>query len=264
MASKTDPAIEFAELCTKLAASRTKTGTDHLADHFKVDAWSYEFYQILFCIIERANQIKMLVAGLPDAAHIAPDLTAHIDDLLNGFQPQSMMNRWDQHGATYVNAKNIQPIKMVSVLLRQHVSYPVLSEEEREDVLSQVADLTKWLEEIQVGEHDFIRQAIIDGLRQFSFRLSRIEWLGWGYSVASLKDVIGAYLALERGTPTDGSNPQAEAVLKRLGAALKSIYRSAGVTKDVVERGDFLLKAYGAASLFVHSHHGIAGLLTFG
>lgn len=264
MPTKTDPAAEFAALCEKLSNASRASGSDHLARHFQVEPWSYEFYQILFCVVERANQIKELVGNLPDASHIAPDLSAHIDDLLCGFQPGSMMNRWDQSGANYVHSRNIQPIKMMSALLRAHVSYPALTPDEREEVLGHVAELVSWLEEIQLSERDFIRQSIIDGLKQFSFRLERIEWLGWGYTVTSLKDVVGAYFALERGLPEDGSAPQAEAILKKVNAAVAWIYKKTGTAKDIVERGDFLLKVYGAASLYVNSHHGISGVLTFG
>jgi hypothetical protein len=45
---------------------------------------------------------------------------------------------------------------------------------------------------------------------------------------------------------------------------LRAIYTAAGVAKDAVERADFILKAYGAASMAAHVKiGGIAGLLTF-
>ncbi|PCD02663.1 hypothetical protein COC42_14835 [Sphingomonas spermidinifaciens] len=264
MPAKTDPASEFAALCDKLAPAVDARGSDHLASMFNVEEWSLEFYQILFCIIERANLIKQLMETIPEAAHIAPDAIAHIDDLLQGFKPLAMQKVWGHVGAQHVNAKNIQPIKILSAFLRMHVSYPALSDAERADVIGLVDELLTWLEDIQIAENDFIRQALIDGLRQFSFRLERVEWLGWGYTVASLRDVIGAYLALERGLPNDGSAPQADAIVRKVGAGLKGIYERVGFAKDAVERADFILKAYGAASLYVHSHGGIAGLLTFG
>ncbi|MBI1402710.1 MAG: hypothetical protein GC147_05815 [Porphyrobacter sp.] len=144
------------------------------------------------------------------------------------------------------------------------MSYPEISDEEREEILSEVAQLREWLEQHQVADQDFLRQAMIDGLRQFEFRLSRVRWFGYGYALNSLKDVIGAYFALERGYLDDGSMPIIGATLQKVGEGLKSIYQKAGFAKDAVERTDFIIRAYGAASIYMNAHSGgVTGLLTF-
>jgi hypothetical protein len=177
------------------------------------------------------------------------------------FNIDGLMNGWAAHGRVHLGAQNIQPIKMLSAMVRQKVSYPKLSNDELTELLGQIDDLTTWLEEHQTKEQDFIRQAILDGVRQFRFRLERIGWFGWGYTLESLRDVIGAYMALERGLPAQGVDPVAEAVLKKVGAFVKDFYEKTKFAKDVVDTGDFMLRAYGAVSLLAHGGS-VAGLLT--
>jgi len=122
-----------------------------------------------------------------------------------------------------------------------------------------------FLRDHQLERQDFIRQALIEGLEQFIFRLERLRWLGWGYSLEALKDVIGAYFALERGFDTEGGDQIMDATLRKVAGALRSIYSKAGAAKDVVETSDFFLKAYGAAAIYLNtSSGGVSGLLTFG
>ena len=90
-------------------------------------------------------------------------------------------------------AAHINPIKTLSYQIRQKVSYPKLDEDDRKELLAVVSELIEWLKEHQLKEQDFIRQAIVEGLEQFRFRLERFEWLGWGYTLGSLRDVVAAY-----------------------------------------------------------------------
>lgn len=264
MADLTDPAEEFASLCRALSPATDKKGVDWLAEKFETEAHSFEFYQILFSIIDRANYLTQITAQIPAAAHIAPQINKNIARILLAFRAPHLAAAWKTHGSPYLQEDNVGPISILSAVIRNHVSYPALEEQERADLLQHVGDLLKWLEEHQLSEQDFIRQALIDGLRQFEFRVQRLQWLGWGYTLQSLKDVISAYMALERGYSDENEMPVVAATLKKVGDTLKAIYTTAGVAKDTVERADFILKAYGAASLVVHAKvGGIAGLLTF-
>ena len=44
---------------------------------------------------------------------------------------------------------------------------------------------------------------------------------------------------------------------------IRAIFEKVQFAKDVVETGDFMLKAYGAATLFIQAKQGLSGLLTF-
>lgn len=264
MAGVTDPAEEFALLCKRLGRASNEAGADWLAKNFETEPWSHEFYQILFTIVDRAHYLKRLANEIPHAEHIAPQINGHLDRILIAFRAQTLGGTWKSHGHLHLSAENVSPIFVFSGIVRPHVSYPSLDAEERGEIIDLVAELLAWLEAQQLSEMDFVRQAIIDGLKQFQFRIERVQWLGWGYSLQALKDVIGAYLALERGFIDDGSMPVAEAMLKKVGIGLRQIYQKAGVAKDATETAGFLLKAYGAASLYLTAQTGgLAGLLTF-
>lgn len=151
---------------------------------------------------------------------------------------------------------------MLSPLLRPKVAYPKLSPEEIEETVAEVDELIAWLSDRQLRDQDFIRQAIIDGMKQFKFRLERIGWLGWGYTVSSLRDVVGAYLALERGTASEVNSPDNGAVLKKVLGTLQHIYAKAVTAKEGYETADFLLKMYGVAALTAQSIGSVAGFLS--
>lgn len=264
MAELTDPAEEFAKLCRALSSAVDQKGASWLAENFETEPYSYEFYQIFFTIVERANYLRQITAQIPEAAHIAEQINQNISQILIAFRPQSLSGSWKAHGSPYLQDGNVSPILILSAVIRNHVSYPSLNEEERDELLAQVRTLLEWLEDRQLNEKDFIRQALIDGLRQFEFRVQRLRWLGWGYTLESLKDVISAYMALERGFVDDNSNPMVAATLKKVRDALRAIYTTAGVAKDTVESAEFILKAYGAASMIINAKiGGIAGFLTF-
>lgn len=262
MPSVTDPARELADVFEKLSPAAKVRGDDHLASKFGVAAWSTSFYQIVFCITERSDALIGIINALEMDEDIKKDAIRHLKDIRQAFARDSLSKSWQEVGSTYLRRENVQPIKMLSPYVRQKLSYPKLDDEEIKELLELLAKLEGWLEKQQLAEQDFIRQAILEGVRNVRFRIERIGWLGWGYTVSSIREVIGAYLALESGLPDVAAAPDAEAVLKKVRAFLKTFYEKTGTMKDVVDTGDFLLKAYGAASLVYHGA-GIAGLLTY-
>lgn len=265
MPAVTDPAEEFALVCKALSGSSKESGANWLAKNFKTDPWSEDFYQILFAIINRAHFLKKLIGSLEETKHLAPQASRHLDNILNAFKPQSLAGTWASTGANYLGDANVAPVLMLSGSIRQNIKYPKLTDDEREDILGLSRDLLLFLHEHQLEDQDFIRQALIDGLEQFIFRLERLRWLGWGYSLEALKDVIGAYLALEHGFDPKDGNQMIDATLRKVAGSLKSIYAKAGTAKEVVDTADFILKAYGTAAIYLNaSSGGINGLLTFG
>jgi len=264
MAELTDPAQEFALLCSALRTEDNAKGANYLAAKFDTAPYSFHFYQVLFTIIERAEFLRQITAQLPEAEHVAPQIEKNIKQILKAFEAPNLAQPWRTHGAPYLNDANISPILIFSVAVRKKFAYPLLTEDEQSELVGVVEELISWLDGHQIGEQDFIRQALIEGLRQFKFRVERLRWMGWGYTLQSLREVISAYMALERGFTTEGEMPLVAAVLKKTAQGLRKIYSTAGVAKEVFESGDFILKAYGAASMVINAKvAGIAGVLTF-
>jgi hypothetical protein len=142
------------------------------------------------------------------------------------------------------------------------VAYRKLSEDEVAEIESEVSALVEWLNEHQLSEQDFLRQALLDGLCEFLFRVRNLRWLGWGYTLDSLRDVITAYMFLQRGELSPASAPDAEAMLQHVGATLKSVYAKVGTVKKAAETVNWLLGAYGAGTLvYNEARPFIAGLL---
>jgi len=248
LAEVTDPARELAELCDRLKMPNDNKGDEWVAQVLGVEPWSREFYEAVFSVVERADFRLSLIDDLELDDDFKAQAASHVTKVKTAFNKHSLQNGWKQVGALAVSAENIQPIKMLSPLVRQKVEYPRLSDEERNELLADVDELLEWLREHQLKDRDFVRQALIEGLERFRFCLKRVGWLGWGYTLDSLREVIGAYMALERGLdPT--TDPIADAALKKAGAFVKGFYDKTQVFKGVVETGDFLLRAYGAAAL---------------
>lgn len=261
MTALTDPARELADVCSKLASGSGARGDDYLASAFDVPAWSPEFYQILFCIAERADFVISLVNELDLDEDFKEEAASHVRQVKQAFNLNAMSNAWSSYGLKQLGPENLQPIKMLSPMIRQNISYPKLSDKELQKLLGEIEELSSWLSEHQTKEQDFIRQAILDGLLQFQFRLARVGWVGWGYTLESLREVIGAYMALERGLSPKDVDPVAKAVLKKVAAFVKTFYETTQFTKGVVETGDFMLRAYAAVSLITHGGS-IAGLIS--
>lgn len=256
----TDPAKELAELCRKLSDNTGQRGDDYLAAKFGVVAWSEEFYQIIFCIIERANFLEKIVKSLDADEDLIQQTINNIENIKLAFNRESLANRWDHNGLKRLSESDVGPVRTLSISIRPQYAYPQFNAEELAEIIEHVNILESWLNEHQLVEQDFIRQAIIVGIRQFRFRLERIGWVGWAYTVNSLKEVIGAYFALEH-KQSFNSSPDTEAMLKKVKSAVETIYEKIKITKELVETGDFLLRIYGAAQLTMLSATKIAGLI---
>lgn len=258
----TDPARELAEMLGDLQSGNTnKAGSDYLAEKFKVKPWSQDFYKVISVIMDRLAQLSDIFKELPLDDDYRAEMVAHVDDIALAFSPPGFQNAWRSFGADKLSARNLQPLKGLSGLVRQKVAYRKLSAGELAELDNTVAELIKWLQQHQIVEQDFIRQALIDGLGNLQFRLARLRWLGWGYTLDSLREVIAAYMLLERQAPDPRANPDAEVVLRKVGAVIKEVYEKVHVVKTAAETGDWLLKAYGAATLAIQGSIAIKGLL---
>jgi hypothetical protein len=263
MTSKTDPARELSDLIRGLNLDPNARFDEQLANHFGVKAWSSQFYQIIFSISARIDELVMLTDELELDEDQKAETVGNLRIIQHAFEPNGLQNSCSYSLQHFLSTAQIQPLSTLSGLVRPIRPYPKLNEAEQAELLAMVDELTGWLEKHQLSEQDFIRQALLDGLRQLRFRLERIKWLGWGYVLQGLRDVIAAYFALERGFPNDGSNPPAQAMLKFVGEFVRGFFEKAGFAKDAVELGEFMLKAYGTVHILLAGTNTITGLLTY-
>lgn len=261
----TDPAREIAELFTALQSGSGKvSGSKYLSEKFEVTEWSSDFYRIISTIMDRLIYLQKIVENLDIDEDYKFEMVSHINEVSMAFSASALQNAWASFGAEKVSAANVQPIKILSPLVRQNFSYRKLSQEELSELILTVEELLGWLNDHQISQQEFIRQSLVEGLEQLRFRLQKLQWLGWGYTLESLKEVIAAYMFLERQDLPANRNPDAEAALMKVGAAIKVVYEKIQVAKTAAETGDWLLKAYGAAALAQQAYPSIRGLLTNG
>jgi hypothetical protein len=259
----TDPARELVDTCRKLHVASSARGDEFLAATFGVNAWSKEFHEIVVAMLDRVESLKPLVGQLGLDSDAVEDANRNLAAIASAFGISSLINPWNAGtgvGAGLLGRENLQPIFMLSAQIRSHVKYAKLNDDLVNELIVETTDLLSWLENHQISEQDFIRQTIIDGVRRFQFRISKLSWLGYGYTIDSLRDVISAYVMLERAVPDLASAPNADAVLRKVMTFMGVAYKKLGLIKDVTEVGDFVLRAYGALYL-VKNIPQISGLL---
>lgn len=198
MAKTTDPAMELALVLERLANGSDLPGSRWLASQFNVDEWSLEFYQIIFSIIQRMDILQKFIEENEQFDDLRSDLKSRLSNLRSAFDSGSLAQVWSQRGIRTLNTENIRPVKMCSAYIRTRISYADLSDDEVVEIVDACQTLLSWLNEHQLDQDDFIRQAIIEGINSFVFRMERLKWLGWGYSLDSLKSVIMAYCTRPR------------------------------------------------------------------
>ena len=172
-----------------------------------------------------------------------------------------MSSPWTSIGFPSVAATNVQPLKGVVAQVRACVSYKRLTPAEIDEVRAEISTLREWLAEHQLVENDFIRQLLIEGADRFAFRLERLQWLGWGYTIDGLKSIVTAYMLLDREDLSAAKDPAASAMLVKVGAAVVRVYEKMGAVKTGTETAAWVLGAFRYGSSFV-SGGAIAGLLT--
>ena len=235
-----------------------------LASLFGVEIWSTEFYQVIFTISSRIDELIAITDILTLDDDHKEEMVQGLKTIKMAFGPNGLQNTFQHSQHCYLSPATISPLSALSGLVRPIRLYPKLNENEKENLIGEIDILLDWLDKHQLSEQDFIRQALIEGLVNVRFRLQRIQWLGWGFTLRGLQEVITAYFALERGIPQNSENPPAEATLKILNKFLKNFLEKAGIAKNTIETIEFMLKAYGFIQLTLAGKISIAGLLTHG
>jgi hypothetical protein len=77
----TDPADELADSCSMLISSGKGRCETAFATKFGVPEWSKEFYQIIFCLVDRADYVGALLLSRPQSAGFAEKLPMQINGL---------------------------------------------------------------------------------------------------------------------------------------------------------------------------------------
>lgn len=262
MATLTDPARELFELCKRLPEGGDAPGETVLATAFQVEAWSAAFYEVNFSIVARIQKLKCLIDQLELEEDTKADAIANLNLVQNAFGAAGHRNPWSHTRKNFISPTQLSQLSVLSGMVRQMQSYPKLTEDESAELLALTIQLHDWLNEHQLVEQDFIRECLIEGVERFRFRLERLAWMGWGYTAESLRDVIAAYFALERSNLSNDDNPIASVMLKNVADLVSNFYNKTKFAKDVTSVGDFMLRAYGAASVAAHAAPKIVGLLT--
>lgn len=236
-------------------------GSVYLANRLGVPDWSPEFFEIRSAIFQSTKQLRGLIEAKAIREPVKSRTLGHLDNLEMAFGHAAMIHQWQSAGARHVQPEHTDPILALSSSLHDY-DYEKPTDEERAEFRADAEELLAWLREHQFEEQDFIRACLIDGVERFIFRLDHLRWTGWGYAVASLRDVIGAYLALERGINPQAAPTGAAALLKVVAKLAKPFTL---ITKAREKQDDlaFVLEAYKAtAPLITHSLGYVAGLLT--
>lgn len=236
-------------------------GSTYLAERLGVADWSPEFFEIRSAIFQATKQLRGLIEAKTIREPVKSRTLSHIDTLELAFGHTAMINQWQSAGARHVRSEHTDPILALSSSLHDY-DYEKPTEEERVEFRADAEELLAWLREHQLEEHDFIRACLIDGVERFIFRLDHLNWTGWGYAVASLRDVIGAYLVLERGIDPQTAPTGAAALLKVV-AKLAKPFELIAKARDKKDDIAFVLEAYKATAPLVTPALGyVAGLLT--
>lgn len=243
MASVTDPAYELGEIAQKLCHGSSKTGEVFLAERFGVAPWSTEFVLILSCIYQRIDLVARSIQR--DDVDLEFQETAQkvLTNFKGGFTSASLRNAWHNAGGGLTAMKDSEhALKMMSSTVRQRVSYPKLTGEE----VAEFLDLSSaYLEALRDAsdEPDFVRQAIVDGVIKFRFQLEHLGWMGAGYVLESLRELMFVY-----GWASQRSRQQHEldagAVLKGLGALLTRIKKTVDAAESWKKSGTAVWQAY--------------------
>lgn len=263
MSKISDPIREYTDLCIFVRANSSQSaGADMLAAAFQVQAWSADFMLILATIYQRIDALQAMI----EATELDEDIQATAKSCLKNtrvaFADYGLRNQWQQSVQNYLSDTHLAPLRMLSAYIRISNGYTVPDGEELAELAAEIETLITWLSDIQLTDKDFIRAALIEGLQGFLFRIQRVGFFGWPGTFESLKAVVTAYMALERGMPDPNASPPYEAAVKKVGDFLIKALERVKSTKEVVEVGDWLLRGYGALQAIGHAQPAISGLLT--
>ncbi|WP_372096797.1 hypothetical protein [Tistrella mobilis] len=265
MTKMTDCARELADCLSQINQRFVDSNpANYLAKHFEVYPWSGDFYLILSIIQKRISDNIKVNNTLYYDEDTKEELERKISSLFGIFSGAALVQGW----ATTAHSSIVDAIfslKLISPRIRDNYGYPAFDDDDIKEILSDVSTMIEWLKDHQMKEKDFIRQALLDGLIHLEFSLKKFKWLGQGYNIQSLREVVSAYMALEQEICNHPNNDIGKAAANKCKKLISTFFDRIKGAKDIYETTDFLLKTYGAASLYIQGSGIInGGLLTFG
>ena len=259
----TDPAKELAETLALIAREPNMPVAVKISQEALVEQWTPDFFRILFEITNRIDLVAQKIAELPIDEDVRKDALQSVSDIRAVFNDPNVLAQQNAQIRARITGSNATVLKMLSMMIREQVSYPLLSKEDRDEILNEVKTLRDWLSEIQSEEKDFVRQALIEGLDSFIFRLQRLEWLGHGFVLDGLRGVIQAYLSVQGARFANDSGAELQdAILAKAQGSIVRVLKVFDLTKDNTDRADWALRAYGAVSALADGSTSVTALLS--
>lgn len=258
-----DPARELAATLEKITEGPSVAVDSRIAQLAHVEPWSAEFFRVLFELINRFDFVEREIQAIELDEDIREEALNSLGSMRKVFSNKNIMRHETNAIKPVLSASNLTIIRMLSRQIRDNVSYNAFSDQEKDEIIEDVSTLIDWLVGLQSEEKDFVRDALISGLKEFQFRMVRLEWFGSGYALQGIKDVIQAYLALEgaRHFSDDGAE-LTDAILKKSKSFIKKVVSFTHLAKETSEGAEWLLKVYGAVSAISDGTKGISGFLT--
>ncbi|MBW6398796.1 hypothetical protein KPL78_13110 [Roseomonas sp. HJA6] len=151
---------------------------------------------------------------------------------------------------------------MASISLRKAYAYDFLEETEVSELINIIDEFLNLLENRQTDDLDFCRQAMIDGLIEFKFRLEKLKWLDHGYAVESLRNVVAAYFVAKE-TIRQSPDFDEKSIMREIEMNFIKIFKILKIGKDAVDITRMIIT--GAVSLYLLTQNAprIAGYLTY-
>lgn len=256
---KTNVAKQLAKMCERLSAvpagdqvKPNSAGATILALHWGVEVWSADFLKILRLCVERFDKAEVLVLAMTSDDEDARKSSLQlISKAKSTFQHPGINASWQGQQSSVSNRLKdvVTPLHQVSMAFNHYEPEFEYTLEERDELLGLVSELIVWMKGAQLADGDFIRELLISGLVDFEFSLQKLEWVGTPYALATLREVIGSYWALEREYTKLAEHPNAEAILKKTEKVVKVAYEKIATAKGVVETGNWALAIYNSTLL---------------
>jgi len=262
MARTSDLARDLTDLCIELRQLPGKPdGPTALAGFFNVEPWSAEFMLIMASLNQRIEALRSMINSIELDEDIRESASSCLENIRNAFTAGGLLNQWSHSINTFLSDANVQPIRLTSGYIRERHGYIVPSKDEVDEMIAHAESLREWLVDANLQDRDFIRTALIEGIDSFIFKITRFGHFGWTEVLESLKSVVSAYMALERGM-VEGAEPSIyEAAAKKVASFLKLSFEKVKSTKEVYEVSDWVLRGYGALHAIPDAKSVVAGLL---
>lgn len=263
MSATTDPIKEFARTCERLRGRNNTSVGLHLASSFGVQFGETNFYRILTIISDRIDLINEIIKKIDLDDDLRQEALQHTNGISQLFNPRHINDPWNQISDDTLSDLNIRPIKMLSMQARELIRYPELSKEEIKDIKDLSENLLSWLNDHQLAEYDFIREAIIRGLREFLFSIEKLEWVGRPHTLRSLQSIVSAYIAMENGAATlADKDPLISAAAKKTKELIFAANEKLTGIKKTYDNGKFALEVYGLTQLGINYLPAIKALIS--